>query len=308
MAFIPRVSGIRDARCVVPKRVDGFPLPFFVCHVRLPFALFPSPLRGGRPKNRFNEDNTMSRIFAHVVPVAALVVMSTSVFSADGTPKRVTPKDEATAITQLRKSHGGVVVDENDADKPAIGVFLIGDRFSDADMAHLGAFKKLKWLVLHGTRVSDAGLQHLDGLTELRDLSLEGAQVSDVGISHLKGLKALRYLYLQGTGITDAGLIHLKGLTKLEVLDLGNTSVTDSGLASLGTMTGLQILSIRNTKVGDAALERLKRLTQLKSLDLFGTKVTDAGVADLKKALPSCEVAVPRPDGRNRTDRTRGRQ
>jgi hypothetical protein len=118
-------------------------------------------------------------------------------------------ESQAAAVAAIKKLGGKVTFDEENPDKPLIGVDL------------------------SNSRTTDAGLMHLKGLTSLQSLGLNGTKVTDVGLEHLKGLTSLQLLNLGDTQVTDAGLEHLKGLTNLQTLDLGGTSVTTAGVKDL---------------------------------------------------------------------------
>ena len=66
------------------------------------------------------------------------------------------------------------------------------------------------WVDLGGTSVTDAKLAHINRFTKLRSLSLICTKVGDAGLEHVKGLAGLRRLDLGGTNITDAGMKNIK--------------------------------------------------------------------------------------------------
>ena len=144
--------------------------------------------------------------------------------------------------------------------------FLLLERGTDTELAHVGELSGGKEFFLNGLEVSDAGVKHLQGMTDLESLGLHGARVTDDGLKHLEGLVSLKDLSLTHTRITDAGLVHLKGLVNLEVLTLSRLQVTDEGLVHLKGLTGLRVLC------------------------LYDTQVTDEGVNRLRTALPDCKI------------------
>ena len=62
----------------------------------------------------------------------------------------------------------------------------------------------------------------------------------------------------------------------------------------IGKLTKLTELQIERNPLTDTDLEYLKSLKSLKRLNVRDTKVTKAGVEAFGKALPNCEVKVPR--------------
>jgi Leucine-rich repeat (LRR) protein len=62
----------------------------------------------------------------------------------------------------------------------------------------------------------------------------------------------------------------------------------------IGKLTKLTELQIEKNPLTDTDLENLKSLKILKRLNVCDTKVTKAGVEAFRKALPNCEIKVPR--------------
>ena len=131
------------------------------------------------------------------------------------------------------------------------------------------------WVSLDGPQVTDAGLAYLEAFPRLRSLGLFNTKITDAGLQHLKGSSHLRFLHLSFNNVTDDGLLYLRGLTNLTELELSGTKVTDDGLEHLRGLTQLYLLRLGMTRVTDAGLERLKGLTRLDQLDLQQTQVTD---------------------------------
>ena len=57
---------------------------------------------------------------------------------------------------------------------------------TDADLAALRWFSRLRALDLHGSQVSDAGLVHLKRLKYLEQLNLADTQVTEAGLNELR--------------------------------------------------------------------------------------------------------------------------
>jgi hypothetical protein len=174
-------------------------------------------------------------------------------------------KGEEKRARRAIENLGGKVIEE--AGGPEVRVFWESDRAADKDLAHLGALRGLRELILDCPGVSNAGLARLKGLTGLRELRLYGDQFTDRGLVSLEGLTGLPILVLMSEQITDAGLAHLKALAGLEKLELASPKVTDSGLA------------------------HLKGLRKLKKLRLgIRSKVTPEGIKRLRQSLPNLVV------------------
>jgi beta-lactamase regulating signal transducer with metallopeptidase domain/Leucine-rich repeat (LRR) protein len=183
------------------------------------------------------------------------------------------------------------------------GLWLEGEKLTDAGLAPLEGLTGLQVLRLHKARIMGAGLAHIEGMTGLQVLMLDlttneslshvkgltqlqslqvGFPATDAGLVYLKGLTELRRLGLYGTQVTDAGLVNLKGLSKLEVLNLSFTRITDAGITDLTALSSLSRLFLDGTAVTDAGLARLQTKTRLRRLNLDGNKITDTGLANLE--------------------------
>jgi hypothetical protein len=137
---------------------------------------------------------------------------------------------------------------------------------TDADLAPLGTFKKLRHLGIRSERVTDEGLAPLQELTAMETLSIQCPKVSDDGLAHVAGMTRLESLRLDGAAVTDDGLVHLSGMTNLQTLYLVKCDVTDAGL------------------------DHLAGLKRLRYVFLVGTQVTDEGASKLEEALPNATI------------------
>jgi len=82
--------------------------------------------------------------------------------------------EEADAINAI-EGLGGDCSTENDDDVgPIVAVTLARTRATDADLARLKSFSKLRKLDLSSTLITDAGLAHLKGLKQLETLTIKG--------------------------------------------------------------------------------------------------------------------------------------
>ena len=67
-------------------------------------------------------------------------------------------------------------------------------QITDAGLAYIANFPKLKTLDLQHTLVTDAGMTRLSGLTNLERFCLVGTKVTDAGISRLQNLTNITHL------------------------------------------------------------------------------------------------------------------
>jgi hypothetical protein len=174
------------------------------------------------------------------------------------------------------------------------GLNVDDTQVTDAGLRHLKGLNQLVILDLGGTRVTDAGMKSLRALSRLECLWLDRTRVTDAGLQNLKTLPQLQMLEFDGTRVTDAGLEYLKPLSQLQALSLGNTKVTGAGLRHLTGLKGLQTLYIPGTQVTDAGLEYLQGMPQLRSLMLTDTPVTDAGLERIKVLTELVELYLVR--------------
>jgi internalin A len=189
------------------------------------------------------------------------------------------PRTAETAAVEWVEKRGRVTR----ADGSVVGVSLINDKVTDAELKELVPLKDLRKLDLSGNGITGAGLKHLAPLENLQEVNLSRTSVGDAGLKELAPFPDLRSLDLMNAGVTDAGLKHLAPLTKLRSLNLWNAGVTDAGLKALAPLKGLQSLNLTNAQVTDAGLKELAPLEDLRSLDLSGTEVTDAGLTEVAR-------------------------
>ena len=161
-------------------------------------------------------------VFTALLPVLALVA-----------PIQARAQNLDDAIAAIQKVGGKVERDDKAPEKPVLRVNLSITKVSDADLAQLKGFEKLKVLSLNNTPITDAGLENLKGLGNLEKLYLVDTKVGDGGLEHLKGLANLQVLSLVGTGVGDGGLEHLKGLANLKELFVAGTKVSEGGAKAL---------------------------------------------------------------------------
>jgi beta-lactamase regulating signal transducer with metallopeptidase domain len=190
---------------------------------------------------------------------------------------------------------------------------------TDASLAHVAKFRRLKSLFAGRGDFTDEGLSHLSGLTRLESLAINSASESgctDMGIAYLPQLHRLKTLNLTWGGVTNNGAAHLgkmkslvsldlstrgnrftvagvnkfKNLSRLRILNLSNVT-RDNSILDIGTLTKLERVSIeirdpnlrsRYTAVRDADLISIGKLKNLTYLGFYNSPfLSDNGLANL---------------------------
>lgn len=159
-------------------------------------------------------------------------------------------RQQRDAVTQVQSLGGGVYYDYQLAGKdihaspppgPKILHRLIGDdifahvetvilkgddHYTDADLAVLTEFPRLKEVVLEGPDITDEGMTHVAGIPQLRTLSLKQTSVTSDGLARLSSTSDLVALKLQGTTVKDETLDGLDQIPHLRSLHLFFTRLT----------------------------------------------------------------------------------
>jgi hypothetical protein len=119
---------------------------------------------------------------------------------------------------------------------------------TDAGVAAIEGWKKLKHLNLRGTKSSDTALEHIAGITSLESLDVGSTLMTDVGLERLTTLTDLKELAMGGNELGDAGLQALRQLPTLTYLDLSGRQGTDKNVWTIVMSTaGLDaVLSLHN--------------------------------------------------------------
>jgi hypothetical protein len=158
---------------------------------------------------------------------------------------------------------------------------------SDALMAKLGAFPRLRHLYIPDELATDRAMDTIGGLAELETLMMWGAKLTDAGLAKARGLRNLKVLKVSDAGLGDDALAHLAPLVRLEHLDLSGNPITDAGMAHLGGLKALQFLAINRTRVSDSGLDALRGLTSLKEIWVPDSTVSDEGARRFQAEMPN---------------------
>lgn len=161
---------------------------------------------------------------------------------------------------------------------------IYGPTITDTVMTYIADAKNLASLSLEQSAVGVDGMKTIGTLSKLKELKLYGASnVTDDALAQIADLKDLEILELRSTTTTSGGMKHLAGLSKLKVLDLSETAnIGNDGIAALAPLTNLEELNLWYTFVDDQGLAPLASMTKMKRLNLDKCQVTDAGLVNLK--------------------------
>lgn len=135
---------------------------------------------------------------------------------------------------------------------PGIHAAEVGDAQLNALAPVAGSVVAME---LQQTRVTDAGLAALAPFVKLRNLQLQNTALSDAGLVHVGKVASLEVVNLYGTGVSDAGLQHLAPLKHLKKVYLWQSQVTEEGASQLrAAVPGVDVnLSLPTTSKSAAA-------------------------------------------------------
>jgi hypothetical protein len=128
--------------------------------------------------------------------LAQMAVFSaiTAMFAHDGLHFRPSHRSNQPAVTSevmqaveaIDNLGGDCSAENEDDDGPIVTVTLARTKATDADLARLKSFPKLRTLDLSATPITDAGLVHLKQLNQLQTVILTGTRVTDAGVADLQ--------------------------------------------------------------------------------------------------------------------------
>jgi hypothetical protein len=103
--------------------------------------------------------------------------------------------------------------------------------FSDADVLLLDGLQPLLVDVdLSNTEVTDAGVAHLAGFDRLRSVKLKDTRTGAEAARVLAALPAIEVVNFYGSDLDDAGLAVLANAASITTIYAGETKVTDAGV------------------------------------------------------------------------------
>lgn len=169
----------------------------------------------------------------------------------------------------------------------------LGPETTDWDISAYVHLSDVVELSLAGTQITNAGLAQLQEFHKLRRLDLSNTKISDAGLEQLKKLTRLEHLSIAGTKISPSRLPDLMQALSLSSLDVGHLGLDDQfGWLLRGGSRSLKSISIRGNPISDAGLKaflahpsevfanpRLNRTEYFEKLDLSGTKIDGSVLA-----------------------------
>ena len=96
-------------------------------------------------------------------------------------PPSPAPRTAETAAVDWVEERGRVTRENGSV----VGVSLINDKVTDAELKELAPLKNLRKLDLNGNMFTGAGLKHLAPLEKLQELDLSRTSVGDAGLKEL---------------------------------------------------------------------------------------------------------------------------
>ena len=160
---------------------------------------------------------------------------------------------------------------------------------SDASLAQLGTFSRLRALDLTGTDIGDTSLAQIAKLTQLEELRLNHGRFTEKGFAALAPLVNLRRLEAVRTRLTGASAATISLFTKLEELNLDYTTFNNAGLKQIAALP-LKELRLDSTNLGDEAVDSLVAIASLQFVNLYHTLISEQGHERLVKALPKAKI------------------
>jgi hypothetical protein len=150
----------------------------------------------------------MQRILFILVALSSLPLATTA-----GEPQEQAARARAVLLEIQTKWKAAVVVEGNAPDLTVVKLSFCNchaDDVTDAALARLKVFARLRELTINSEAVSDEGLKHLQALPELRKLTLIRVPVTAQGIALLKTLPHLQQLTLFRMEISRVALQELR--------------------------------------------------------------------------------------------------
>lgn len=202
------------------------------------------------------------------------------------------------AVDALRQQPGvDVQYDYEDASKtlgPGLAAKPLGAQLLGIDMvANVSGVMVLGWDKRRAAPFGDADLAHIGAFPKLKQLRLDGTNVTDRGLRSLAYLRHLQSLYLRGSPVTENGFASISQLPELSAMILDcPTPISKAGLALLAQTPSLRFLDLRETPVSDSDLLQFSRSGSLRELHVSGRHLTAAGQEAFRRSNPRCKLVL----------------
>ena len=203
---------------------------------------------------------------------------------------------------------------ETIATLPELVQLICPDGITNADLAKLGALKKLGSLVASRSGITDEGLNALKAMPALIGISFEYSKgITDKGAAVLAEIKTLTSVNLYATSVTVQGWRQLTMLPNLRAVGpgaiqpaeelhkvlagiptltqvIGTPGIDGSNLEFYKNHPALAEIWFADPKLGDDRIPIVVTLKKLTRLNIKGSKITREGFEKLKAALPKCRI------------------
>lgn len=160
-----------------------------------------------------------------------------------------------------------------------IHVSLEGAAFGDTELSALHGLAALETLRLESTRVSNAGVATLAEFRRLREIDLADTQIGDAALTTLADLPALEHLDISYTAVTSKGVARLAKFPSLQSVGLDPSQMTMGAAAMLSSADRIKRVVINCERAPWGAQYR-------------GARDIDEFLGFLRGDLPGVEVSV----------------
>ena len=109
-------------------------------------------------------------------------------------------------IATIQRMGGSVTIDDTRPDKPVVKVHLYKGKTAGIGLEPLTKLSEVNWIGLHASDITEADLAYLQRWHKLKRLGLVETHLTDASLENLRGLTTLEELYLGENAITDAGV------------------------------------------------------------------------------------------------------
>jgi hypothetical protein len=94
--------------------------------------------------------------------------------------------DEAASVKALEKAKATIIVDDQKAEKPVVGVIMWGPGYNGGLLKELKEIKNLQRLRIGGPWITDDGVKELHEIKTLQMLEIRSPKVSDAALKDLQ--------------------------------------------------------------------------------------------------------------------------
>lgn len=251
------------------------------------------------------------------LPKRTATILGAKVVGPNPAPPPAAPKDLNALLPGqpeklFEKLKRQPTLDENDPNRPIIGIDLSGTEVTDLDLAELREIATLKSLNLAKTNINGSGLSYLSGLTQLRELNLSKTRVTAPAFVYLKPMRQLEKLELPDTPATEQELQPLVGMPNLTVAPRPVSIDEEVWFTVAKTWPNLSTISVSSNqhleevakngnlrdvrvegRISNAGLFFLKPLKELRHLTLDSPFLSDPGMINVNGLHELTKLHIP---------------